>query len=66
MEKLNSDNRDFKKPVTFNGYILSIQTVGTPPVYSYVPLDSSLESIVSDALNSHPNSIILIQASTAL
>lgn len=66
MEKLNPKNPDFKKPVILNGYILSIQSHGMPPVYSYVPLDSKLESIVSDALKSHPNSIILIQASTDL
>lgn len=66
MEKFISKDPVFKKPVNFNGYILSVQSQGMPPVYSYVPFDSKLESIVSDALRSHPNAIILIQASTDL
>lgn len=49
-----------------NGYILSIQYQNIPPVYSYVPFGSKLESIVSSALKSHPHAIILIQESTDL
>lgn len=49
-----------------NGYILSIQYPNMPPVYSYVPFGSKLESIVSSALKSHPHAIILIQESTDL
>lgn len=49
-----------------NGYILSIQYQNMPPVYSYVPFGSKLESIVSNALKSHPHAIILIQESTDL
>lgn len=66
MEKLNSKNLGSEKPAAFNGYILSIQRQNIPPVHSYVPLGSKLESIVSDALKSHPNAIILIQASADL
>jgi hypothetical protein len=55
-----------KKSFRFNGYILSIQYQGMPPTYTYVPVDSKLESIVSSALKSHPHAIILIQASTDL
>lgn len=49
-----------------SGYILSIQYQNMPPVYSYVPFGSKLESIVSSALKSHPHAIILIQESTDL
>lgn len=49
-----------------NGYILSIQYPNMPPVYSYVPFGSKLESIVSSALKSHPHAIILVQESTDL
>lgn len=49
-----------------NGYILSIQYPHMPPVYSYVPFGSKLESIVSSALKSHPHAIILVQESTDL
>lgn len=55
-----------KNSAVFNGYILSIQYQNIPPVYSYVPFGSKLESIISDALKSHPNAIILVQASTDL
>lgn len=49
-----------------SGYILSVQYPNMPPVYSYVPFGSKLESIVSSALKSHPHAIILIQESTDL
>lgn len=55
-----------KESFRVNGYILSIQYQGMPPTYTYVPADSKLESIVSNALKSHPHAIILIQASTDL
>ena len=69
MERIISKNladSNSKKPADFNGYIVSIQYQGMPPVYSYVPVGSKLESIVSSALKSHPHAIILIQASTDL
>lgn len=72
MEKLNSEKSEIfnsKKSVDLNGYILSIQYQNVPPVppvYSYVPFGSKLESIVSDTLKSHPGAIIFIQASTGL
>lgn len=69
MEKFipkNSADSNSKKPVDFNGYIVSVQYQSTPPVFSYVPFGSNLESIVSRALKSHPHAIILIQASTDL
>lgn len=69
MEKFiskNSVNSDPKKSADFNGYIVSVQSQGLPPVYSYVPFGNKLELIVSSALKSHPHAIILVQASTEL
>lgn len=69
MEKFipeNSADSNSKKPADFNGYIVSVQYQNIPPVYSYVPFGSKLESIVSSALKSHPHAIILVQASTDL
>lgn len=55
-----------KKAFCVDGYILSIQYQGMPPTYTYVPVGSKLESIISSALKSHPHAIILVQASTDL
>ena len=61
MEKLSS-----KESVRVNGYIVSVQFQGMPPVQSYVKDASEIGSIVSSVLETRPGAIVLISASVIL
>lgn len=61
MEKLIS-----KEPARVNGYIVSVQSRGVPPVQSYVKDASEIGSFVSSILETHPRAIIFISASVIL
>lgn len=52
--------------VRVNGYIISVQSQGMPPVQSYVKETSEIGNIVSAALKKHLHAIVLIQASVDL
>ena len=61
MEKLESNGLP-----CVNGYIISVQSQGMPPVQSYEKEASEIGSIVSAVLKKHPNAIVLISASVLL
>lgn len=67
MEKLISRDPVLPKDsVRVNGYIISVQSQGMPPVQSYVKEASGIGDIVSAALKKNFHAIVLIQASVDL